>query len=175
MFKAGMGRENRRGIDLHQIFRELCREHFDGFLDAPGLRWNARLRTSAGRFIPGSRKDPGQAPPVIEVASYLLNEEGGDALIAATLAHEMIHYWLWVRGRPYGHTEEFIAKMKLMGARRYNPAPMRRPYRYVYVCGACEKEFPARVKLGPLACATCCREHSEGKFDLRFQLVLKSV
>ena len=39
--------------------------------------------------------------------SHLL---GGDA--EATLKHEMVHLWLYERGRPWGHTREFEAKLK---------------------------------------------------------------
>lgn len=158
--------------DLASLFERINDEHFDGFLEAPDLRWNPRLRSSAGRFIPGSRKFFRQAPPAIEIASYLIEEERAAALIADTLAHEMIHYWLWVRRKPYGHTAEFHAKMNLMGVSRYNPVPKSRPYKYVYLCGTCETEFPARRKLGPLACARCCRQHSGGRYDARFKLEL---
>jgi predicted SprT family Zn-dependent metalloprotease len=157
-------------VTLESIFQEINEEHFDGFLDAPVLAWNSRLRSSAGRFIPGSRKFFRQSPPKIEVASYLLEEVGGADLIRDTIAHEMIHLWLWVRRRPYGHTEEFLAKMKLMGATRYNPVPKLRGPKYIYRCPACGKDFPARRKLGVLACLDCCRREAGGKFDRRFKL-----
>lgn len=32
--------------------------------------------------------------------------------IEATLKHEMVHLWLYERGRPWGHTREFEAKLK---------------------------------------------------------------
>jgi predicted SprT family Zn-dependent metalloprotease len=158
--------------NLLRFFEETNRLHFDGFLEPPILRWNSRLRSSAGRFVPGSRKYFKQLPPAIEIASYLLEEENAEALIRDTMAHEMIHYWLWVRKRPYGHTAEFLEKMKQMGVSRYNPVPKTRPYRYIYACGYCQREFPARKKLGVLACANCCKNHSQGKFDARFKLVL---
>lgn len=158
--------------DLRFIFEEINSRHFDSFLDAPVLRWNSRLRSSAGRFIPGSRKWLQDVPPVIEVASYLLEESNAPHLIRDTMAHEMIHYWLWVRRKPYGHTGEFLQKMREMGVSRYNPVPRVQPYKYVYRCGACSTEFPARRKLGPLACARCCRTHSGGKYDVRFKLAL---
>lgn len=44
--------------------------------------------------------------------SHLL---GGDA--EATLKHEMVHLWLYERGRPWGHTREFKAKLKAIGER----------------------------------------------------------
>jgi predicted SprT family Zn-dependent metalloprotease len=161
--------------DLNTLFEKVNEEHFDAFLDAPVLKWNARLRSSAGRFIPGSRRFFRSAPPVIEVATYLCDEKESEALIRDTLAHEMIHYWLWIRKKPYGHTAEFWMKMTQMGVSRYNPVPRTRPYRYVYRCPGCESQFPARKKLGVLACGKCCKTHSQGRFDVRFRLFLERV
>ncbi len=155
---------------LEAIFQEINEKHFDGFLDPPVLAWNSRLRSAAGRFIPGSRKFFRQAPPKIEVASYLINEAAAQTLIYDTIAHEMIHLWLWVRRRPYGHTEEFMVKMRAMGASRYNPVPKHPSPKYIYRCPACSRDFPARRKLGVLACLECCKKESGGKFDRRFKL-----
>lgn len=167
-------------VDLLEIFKQLNEKHFDGFLDPPVLRWNGRLRTASGRFFPGARQKKFglralTRPPIIEVASYLLQETESELHIRETLAHEMIHYWLWVRSRPHGHTDEFYAKMTEMGARRYNPVPRRLPPKYLYACSHCAAEFKTRRKLGKLACAKCCREHSGGKYHDRFRLVLKET
>ncbi len=159
-------------VDLYTLFSEINTTHFDGFLEAPVLSWNTRLRSSAGRFIPGSRKFLNTFPPRIEIASYLQEEQNAYTLIYDTVGHEVIHYWLWVRRRPYGHTAEFLQKMRQMGVSRYNPVPRLRPYKYLYQCQACLKRFPARKKLGTLACANCCTQYSQGKYDSRFQLVL---
>lgn len=159
-------------VDLASLFQEINVEHFDGFLEAPSLKWNSRLRSSAGRFIPGSRRFFHQSPPCIEVASYLLEEAGAEALIRDTMAHEMIHYWLWVRRQPYGHTGEFLRKMRAMGTTRYNPVPKLRTPKYIYRCPACARDFPARRRLGVLACLDCCKREAGGKFDRRFKLVL---
>lgn len=159
-------------VSLEVLFRELNEKHFDGFLDAPVLGWNSRLRSAAGRFIPGSRKFFRDVPPKIEIASYLREEAEAETHIRDTLAHEMIHLWLWVRRRPYGHTAEFLAKMRAMGTTRYNPVPKLRGPKYVYRCPSCEKDFPARRKLGVLACLDCCKREAGGKYDRRFKLVM---
>jgi predicted SprT family Zn-dependent metalloprotease len=156
--------------DLLPIFNRINDESFDGFLDPPKLQWNSRLRSSAGRFIPGKRALFHQDPPIIELASYLLEEIQAEDLIYDTLAHEMIHYWLWVRRKPYGHSPEFLAKMKAMGVSRYNTVPRSRPYKYIYRCPSCAKDFPVKRKLGELACAACCKRFSNGRFDARFKL-----
>ncbi|MEO5970776.1 MAG: SprT family zinc-dependent metalloprotease [Bdellovibrionia bacterium] len=157
---------------LTGLFSETNRTHFDGFLDEPILAWNPRLRTCAGRFIPGSRKFPESFPAKIEVASYLLEELDAIGLIRDTLAHEMIHYWLWVRRRPYGHTSEFLLKMKAMGVSRYNSVPRLGRLKYSYECVNCKKSFAARKKLGVLACSDCCKRFSKGNYDPRFKLIL---
>ncbi len=164
--------ENQLPENLDVLFQQINLKHFEGLLDPPLLEWNSRLRTCAGRFIPGSRKFWESYPPKIEVASYLKEETNSHALIVDTLAHEMIHLWLWIRKRPYGHTQEFLTKMKGMGVSRYNPVPRARPYKYIYQCRACYKDFPARKRLRALACAACCKQHSEGRYDSRFKLVL---
>jgi predicted SprT family Zn-dependent metalloprotease len=158
---------------LSGLFQQVNSLHFDGFLEAPILRWNSRLRTSAGRFVPGSRKYWRRYPAVIEVASYLATHEKAEDHIRDTLAHEMIHYWLWLRRKPYGHTPEFWTKMNAMGVSRYNPVPVRRPFRYLYRCPACSKEFFAKRTLGILACARCCKTHTGGRYDERFRLFLE--
>lgn len=160
-------------VDLNRLFERVNLLYFDNVLEKPVLKWNPRLRTSAGRFTPGSRKYWQQYPPLIEVASYLLEEEEAESLVWDTLVHEMIHYWLWFRRKPHGHTAEFVRKMKEIGVSRYNPVPRRRPYRYVYRCPSCSKEFLARRRWGVLACARCCDSFSEGRYDSRFRLFLE--
>ena len=156
---------------LLQIFEEINAQHFDGFLDAPVLAWNAKLRTSAGRFFPGSRVDH-RGQPRIEVASYLLDVENSAVHIRDTLAHEMIHFWLWVRRKPYGHTDAFWEKMQAMGVSRYNSVARQKPYKYLYACESCRKEFKTRRRLGTLACLSCCKEFTNGLYDARFRLIL---
>jgi predicted SprT family Zn-dependent metalloprotease len=163
-------------VDLGALFEDLNRAHFDGFLELPALSFNTRLRASAGRFTPGRRRSfvygTPAVPPLIEIAAYLMDEPRARELVADTLGHEMIHYWLWVRRRPYGHTEEFWAKMEQMGVSRYNTVPAVRAHKYVYACPACAKEFRAKRRLGRLACADCCGKEADGRFDARYVLRL---
>ena len=161
-------------MDLRSLFEQINQEHFEGFLELPELQWNSRLRTSAGRFIPGSRKFFRSHRPKIEVASYLLREEHAQKHIRDTMAHEMIHYWLWAKRKPYGHTEDFYTKMNAMGVSRYNPVPQLKPPKYIYRCPKCLKDFPAKKRLGVLACLACCKTHTQGRYDVRFKLELVS-
>lgn len=168
-----MAEQGGQPIDLHGLFDTLNARHFDAMLDLPVCRWNSRLRSSAGRFIPGRRRYWQTFMPVIEIASYLREEADSERLIVDTMLHEMIHYWLWQRGRPYGHTPEFIRKMKELGVSRYNSVPRVRPYKYVYRCPVCAGGYPTRKKLtGSLACSRCCNQHAGGKYDARFKLFI---
>src|SRR5690242_19787636 len=77
---------------LEQIYEELNLTHFEGCLIRPDLRWNHRLRSSAGRFIPVSRRfwpTGHELKPTIEVAGYLLQEARARELIYDTMGHEM--------------------------------------------------------------------------------------
>ncbi len=130
------------------------------------MRWNSRLRTSAGRFYP----HPKQA--VIEVASYLCEEENAEQLIRDTIGHEMIHYWLWTRGRPCGHTAEFHQKMKEIGVSRYNSVPRHRPFKHCYACGSCGQKIFVRKRLRAAACAACCNQYADGKYHPEYKLKL---
>jgi predicted SprT family Zn-dependent metalloprotease len=153
-------------FDLSRIFAEWNEQSFEGELPLPEIRWNGRLRTSAGRFIPGSDQC------VIEVASYLKDEIQAEKLIRDTLGHEMIHYWLFIRNQPYGHTPEFHQKMEEIGVSRYNPVPKHRPFKHCYECRSCAQRIFVRKRLRLAACAACCNEYSGGKFDSRFKLRL---
>lgn len=159
-------------MDLEQIFRELNEQHFGGRLAPPKLSWNERLSSTAGRFSPGSRHPLRPRTPLIEVASYLREIEEGAMHVTDTLLHEMIHYQLWAEGKPYGHTEEFHAIMRRVGAKRYNPVPKTRPYKHWYECPHCRKRVPARRKIGNSACMQCCRNFAGGRYDPRFRLEL---
>jgi len=156
---------------LETLFHELNQQHFAGELPLPNLRWNSRLSSSAGRFCPGSRNPLRPRKPEIEVATYLKALPDGEIHIRDTILHEMVHYVLWHRQRPYGHTPEFRRILKSVGARRYNPVPKTRPYKHWYQCLGCKKLVPARRKIAQSACSACCKKYSGGKYSERFRLV----
>ena len=148
------------------MFTEWNLKAFDGELPIPEIRWNPRLRTTAGRFIPSRKKS------IIEVADYLQEEENAELLIRDTMGHEMIHYWLWVMREPYGHNSAFHKKMEELGVSRYNPVPRHRPFKHCYVCDHCTQQIWVRKRLKAAACAACCNEHSSGKYHPQFKLRL---
>jgi predicted SprT family Zn-dependent metalloprotease len=157
---------------LTKIFQELNEEHFEGELPLPKLNWNPRLSSTAGRFTPGSRSRFFGRDPQIEVATYLTGIPDGWLHVRDTVLHEMIHYLLWHRRRPYGHSAEFHQILKRVGAKRYNPVPKQRPVKYFYECPACLTQVPARRRIGMYACASCCERHNNGRFAERFRLRL---
>ncbi len=156
---------------LENIFHELNSAHFNRLLPLPRLSWNARLTSTAGRFCPGSRRIFPPTPAEIEVATYLRKIPDGGLHVRDTLLHEMIHYFLWHQKRPHGHTPEFHAILKRVGAKRYNTVPQLWPIKYWYECPACHVQVPARRKKGPSACAECCGKFNRGKYHERFRLV----
>ena len=153
-------------FDLVRIFSEWNLKSFGGKLPVPEIRWNARLRSSAGRFIPSRKRC------IIEIATYLITEDHAETLIRDTMGHEMIHYLLWHKRLPYGHTPEFHKIMKEIGVSRYNPVPKHRPFKHVYACTSCEQKIFARKRLQGAACAACCNQYAEGKYEARYKLHL---
>ncbi len=153
-------------IDLVRLFTEWNLKNFEGALPVPELRWNSRLKTSAGRFIPDPEKI------VIEMATYLCDENDAENLLRDTMGHEMIHYWLFVQGKPYGHTSEFHQKMAEIGVSRYNSVPKHRPFKHCYACKSCDQKIFVRKKLRMAACAACCNQYAGGKYHAQFKLKL---
>jgi predicted SprT family Zn-dependent metalloprotease len=155
---------------LETIFHELNGRHFGTELPLPKLSWNSRLSSTAGRFCPGSRQPLRPRPPHIEVAAYLRDLPDGVQHVRDTMLHEMIHYFLWHRRRPHGHTPEFHQILKRLGAKRYNTVPRERPYKHWYECPECRQGFPARRRLGVSACAKCCERFNHGRYHEKFRL-----
>ena len=159
---------------LLELFNQLNEEHFNYELDPPDFFWNSRMRASAGRFTPNRSTKNGLIPARIEVARYLIFEQNSKELIKDTIGHELIHYWLWLMRKPYGHTPEFRKKMQEMGVSRYNIIESYRPYKHVFECIGCKTEFFFRRRFSKkLACAACCDQLNGGTFDSRFRLVFK--
>ena len=139
-------------------------------MPVPKLAWNSRLASTAGRFGPGIPWHGTR--PIIEVAAYLRELADGELHVRDTVLHEMIHYWLWHQGLPYGHTAEFHAKMKITGAKRFNPVPKIRPIKHHYQCRECKNIVPARRRLADVACSRCCNQFNGGVFSREYRLEL---
>lgn len=133
------------------------------------LRWNPRLRTTAGMACPRGS--------VIMLNPRLLAfpEE-----LARTFLHELAHLVVFTR-RPKRHTAPHGPEWKMAcqelgvaGEKRCHTLPLASPRRvnrnHFYHCPLCHKEV-ARVR--PFrkheACLHCCRTHAEGRYDRRFE------
>jgi predicted SprT family Zn-dependent metalloprotease len=91
--QRGMAEIQRR---LKESFEKIQLKHFKKEL-------SRRMRKTQGLSIPSQK--------VIRLSLPHLKELGWEAL-EATLRHEMVHCWLFERGRPWGHSPEFKAKLK---------------------------------------------------------------
>jgi predicted SprT family Zn-dependent metalloprotease len=119
--RQGVGNRYLEQALLEQLFHDLNRDHFRGELPLPKLGWNSRLSSTAGRFCTGSRNPIFPRPPVIEVASYLRDVPEGEMHVRDTVLHEMIHYYLWFKRRPHGHTPEFSQILKTVAPNATTP------------------------------------------------------
>jgi SprT protein len=138
------------------------------------VRWNPRLRNTAGMAFPGRG---------LITLNPILSQFGAEE-IDRTLRHELAHLLAQDRaGRrridPHGKEWKLACRdLGLADEKRTHDLPLprhkQRP-RHFYRCPGCGFELQ-RVK--PLrkqsACAVCCRAHSRGRFDVRFRFVRTS-
>lgn len=135
------------------------------------IRWNARLRNTAGMAYPGRG--------LVTLNPRLA--EFGPEEIDRTLRHELAHLLAHERaGRrridPHGKEwKQACADLGLPGEKRTHDLPLPRQRiapRLFYKCPGCGFELP-RVR--PLrrnsACVQCCRKHNRGRYDARFRFV----
>lgn len=158
--------------DLTPYFDRINHQHFAGLLEPVELKWNRRLSKASGRFIPLRKRMGYRLEACIELASFLAFRPDFENQIENTMGHEMIHYWLWLRGQPYGHTAEFIRKMEEMGVSRYNRVTHQSISRYRYTCPVCSVGVDSsRILKGNLACSLCCKKYNNGRYDPRFKMI----
>ena len=135
------------------------------------LRWNPRLRNTAGMAFPGRH--------LITLNPRLAIF--GEEEIDRTLRHELAHLLAQDRvGRkridPHGKEwKQACADLGLPGEKRTHDLPLPRHRvqpRHFYKCPGCGFELK-RVR--PLrrnsACVKCCRAHNRGRYDARFRFV----
>ncbi|MEI8340537.1 MAG: SprT-like domain-containing protein [Verrucomicrobiota bacterium] len=135
------------------------------------VRWNSRMRSTAG--LANYAK-----------ALVILNPklaDFGSAEIDQTFRHELAHLVARERAgrrRIAPHGAEWKRACRDLGIaeekRCHNlPLPRRQIRRkHLYRCPDCQTEIrrvrPFRTRV---ACLSCCRKHSNGRFDERFRLV----
>ena len=139
--------------------------------DRAVIRWNSRLRNTAGMAFPGR----GLITLNPRLAQF------GPEEIDRTLRHELAHLlaqWRVGRKRIDPHGKEWkqaCADLGLAGEKRTHDLPLPRhrvPARHFYKCPGCGFELH---RVHPLrrnsACVKCCRAHNRGRYDARFRFV----
>ena len=135
------------------------------------VRWNARMRSTAGTAYP--------AKALITLNPRL--HEFGAVETERTLRHELAHLLAQHRsGRrriaPHGHEwRRACADLGLADERRCHDLPFPRRQlatRHFYRCPNCRIELRRVRPLRPrCACLACCRAHNHGLYDERFRFV----
>ncbi len=139
---------------LYVMYDIFNRQYFGGELSPVSIEYSTRM-ASAGlydrtnRMIRLGRKYHELFPDDIE----------------DTLKHEMIHQRHW------RHDAAFKAVAARIGAsvRAKAHPSLRRPPRYVYVCPACQTEYPRQKRLVMASCGKCSSRH---RYDDHFKLKL---
>ena len=135
------------------------------------MTWNPRLRTTAGRAWWPDR--------TVELNPRLrdLPEEEMWCTVRHELAH-LIAYERAGRRRVQAHGPEWrlaCAELGIPGESPCHHLPFEgheQRRRYSYICPKCATTIErVRRMRGAVACYTCCRKHSGGRFDSRFRLV----
>lgn len=109
-----------------------------------GIRWNSRLRSSAGLFRPASQ--------TIEVSPRYASHYGL-AFLQETILHELIHYHF----PQAGHGPVFRREAARVGCARHCPALPGARLVHVYVCQQCGAVFHRRRRfdVSKYRCARC--------------------
>ncbi|MGH7707026.1 MAG: SprT-like domain-containing protein [Vulcanimicrobiaceae bacterium] len=154
---------------LQLLFAQLNNEFFRGEIPPHGIAYNGRFTNLAGRIT--------YKPPLIELSSKHFADRP-DA-IRETLAHEMIHAWLFALGKPAGHTVTFKKKMREIGLTSIyhdlgTALPRRENHRrFILRCESCGLELLRRRRpSGDVSCGRCSRRRFDARYRLRvFEVV----
>lgn len=107
--------------------------------------------------------------------SYRITQLREESQVRNTILHEIAHALV---GPGHGHGLVWWAKAKSIGCsgERCTPGPTPQA-RYRRVCQACGEEygkFHRRPRVRG-ACTSCCRKYNNGRYDVRFALVVEVV
>ncbi|WP_413775113.1 SprT family protein [Gracilibacillus pellucidus] len=136
--------------ELEKLIHDISNNIFKKpFIDE--VRFNNRLRTTGGRYIPSQR--------VIELNPKYYTELGYDEFVGI-IKHELCHYHLHIEGKGYQHRDpEFKQLLKETNSPRHcNPLPsIQKEYRYKYQCTNCGYIYPRkkRMNLKQYRCGKC--------------------
>ncbi|PBB06072.1 SprT family protein [Salimicrobium humidisoli] len=125
--------------------RDFAREFRDD------IRFNPRLRTTGGRYLPNERR--------IEINRLYLEECGPEEL-EGIIKHELCHYHLHIEGKGYHHRDaEFRRLMEETGSPRHcTPLPSsKKQASHHYRCRRCGVTYrrKRRVNTDKYRCGRC--------------------
>lgn len=115
------------------------------------VRFNHRLRTTGGRYIPTKK--------LIELNPKYVIELGLTELVGI-IKHELCHYHLHIQGKGYRHGDiEFKTLLKATGSPRYcRPLPSsEKAKKHVYTCQTCNFRYQRirRINVQKYRCGKC--------------------
>lgn len=140
-------------LDEKELF-ELTNELSMQFFNKPFMhivKYNNRLRTTGGRYIPAQK--------LIEINPKYVIEMDREELIGI-IKHELCHYHLHIGGKGYRHGDrDFKNLLKTTGSPRYcKPLPSsKNNHKYKYVCQKCHHVYLRirRVNISKYRCGRC--------------------
>ncbi|MUV38513.1 Protein SprT-like [Lentibacillus sp. JNUCC-1] len=135
--------------ELHKLVDDLSRTFFDKPFKHE-VRYNTRLRTTGGRYIPSLR--------IIELNPKYVKEMAEE--VEGIIKHELCHYHLHIEGKGYKHGDpEFKALLKATGSPRHcQPLPSSAyQFKYSYTCMRCGHIYKRkrRVDVKKFRCGKC--------------------
>lgn len=167
--------------ELAALYQSINAEFFENALPPCEIRWSRRLTRAAGNIRVEKRLITLSIPLLCDafagdVAYVVCGVEcrDRDHALQEILKHEMIHLWLFERGLPCGHTATFRVKARAIGQPKTRhgialPLPKRG---WIYSCRNCGAQVARQRRVSrAVACAKCCKDWGDGKFDARFVLV----
>lgn len=135
-------------MNLTDYVKTVSLEDFDKpFLHT--ATWNARLRTTGGRFFP--------ADGHLDFNPKLY-EAFGEEIFRKIVRHELCHYHLYFEGKGYKHSDaDFKELLRKVDGLRYAPSLAKKERFYRYRCQKCGQEYhrKRRVNTKKYACGRC--------------------
>ncbi|MBN2227750.1 MAG: SprT-like domain-containing protein [candidate division Zixibacteria bacterium] len=139
---------------MYDTFNEEC---FSGRLPEIKISYSNRMLI-AGSYMPSTRE--------IKIGRKYHAIFPDD--LADTLKHEMIHVIYPNHDRGF---KALAAKLGVSLKAKAHPS-LRGPYKYLYICPVCGREYPRRKRLRMASCGVCSKGSS---FDPRCKLQLARV
>lgn len=136
--------------ELFNLVNELSLKYFKKPFNHE-VRFNKRLRTTGGRYIP--------VKGVIELNPKYITEMNELEFIGI-IKHELCHYHLHIEGRGYKHGDQDFKQLLIKtGSPRYcSPLPSQKErFKYKYICKQCNNEYKRirRVDVKKYRCGKC--------------------